>query len=65
MNVQPIKPTFLTQWEESGWTCYLFGNRPGGMGMIYKPAKGSVPNAFVRLMMRVCLGCLWVKTEDV
>jgi hypothetical protein len=62
-TVKNEKPVFLTEWEPSGWTCYLFGNRPGGMGLVYKPSKGSVPNWFVRWMMRVTLDYLWVKEE--
>jgi hypothetical protein len=51
----------ITQPKLSNWTCYLFGNCPGGMGMVYTPAEGQVPNRFVRFMMRICLGCTWVK----
>lgn len=47
--------------EPSNWKCYMFGNKPGGIGMIYIPAKGQVPNFFIRWMMKVCLGCTWVK----
>ena len=46
--------------EPSGWVCYLWGNKPGGSGMAYYPAKGHVPNAFVRFMMKVCFACTWV-----
>jgi hypothetical protein len=49
--------------DPSNWKCYMFGNRPGGSGMVYYPAKGMVPNAFVRFMMRICFGCVWVKSE--
>jgi hypothetical protein len=49
--------------KTSNYTCYMFGNRPGGSGMIYKPAEGQVPNRFVRFMMRICFGCLWVKND--
>jgi len=52
---------FIKQPKQSNWTCYLFGNRPGGMGMCYTPVEGQVPNRFVRFMMRICLGCTWVK----
>ena len=51
----------IKQPKLSNWTCYLFGNRPGGMGMVYTPVEGQVPNRFVRFMMRICLGCTWVK----
>lgn len=47
--------------EYSAWQCYLFGNRPGGGGMVWRPPKGREPNAFVRFMMRVCFDCLWIK----
>ena len=53
--------TINFQPECSDWTCYMFGNRPDGKGIIYYPAKGQVPNRFVRFMMRICFDCLWVK----
>jgi hypothetical protein len=46
---------------QSDWTCYLFGNKPGGAGIVYSPTKDKVPNVFVRWMMKLCLGCTWVK----
>ena len=49
--------------KPSNYTCYMFGNRPGGSGIIYNPAEGQVPNRFVRFMMRICFGCLWVKND--
>ena len=51
----------IKQPKQSNYTCYMFGNRPGGMGMVYTPVEGQVPNRFVRFMMRICLGCTWVK----
>jgi len=45
----------------SNWKCYLFGNRPGGNGIMYVPSEGRVPNRFVRFMMRICFDCLWVE----
>ena len=59
--------TFLminNQPEGSDRKCYMFGNRPDGLGIIYAPAKGQVPNRFVRFMMKVCFDCLWVKEEN-
>ena len=59
--------TFLminNQPERSDWKCYMFGNRPDGIGIIYTPAKGQVPNRFVRFMMKVCFDCLWVKEDN-
>ena len=53
----------IKQPKQSNYTCYMFGNRPGGMGMVYTPVEGQVPNRFVRFMMRICLGCTWVKTN--
>ena len=47
----------------SNWTCYMFGNRPGGVGIMYTPEEGRVPNRFVRFMMRVCFDCKWVKND--
>lgn len=51
--------------ERSDWSCYLFGNKPGGVGIVYVPAKDQVPNWFVRWMMKICLGCTWVKKDTV
>jgi hypothetical protein len=50
--------------QDPDWQCYLFGNKPGGHGIVYFPSKGQVPNWFVRWMMKVCLGCTWVKKEQ-
>lgn len=47
--------------EQSEWVCYMFGNKPDGMGMRYIPSVGNVPNVFVRFMMRICFGCTWIK----
>jgi hypothetical protein len=55
------KYEFLRGSEPSRWTCYMFGNRPGGMGIVYTPRLGNEPNWFARWMMRVCFDCLWVK----
>ena len=50
--------------EQSEWQCYLFGNRPGGVGMVYRPSKGMEPSWFVRWMMKICFDCLWVKEKE-
>ena len=48
--------------EHSEWACYMFGTRPGDRnGFVYLPTKENVPNWFVRLMMKIFLGCTWVK----
>ncbi len=49
--------------EQSEWTCYMFGNKPGGVGLIYTPRKGGETNWFVRWMMRICFDCMWVKKK--
>jgi hypothetical protein len=49
--------------EYSDWQCYMWGNRPGGVGIVYRPNKGTEPNWFVRWMMKVCFDCLWVKDK--
>jgi len=59
----PKSYAFTLTPEQSQWQCYLFGNRPGGVGMIYRPSKGQEPSWFVRWMMRVCFDCLWVKDK--
>jgi hypothetical protein len=53
--------TFTLTPEQSEWQCYLFGNRPGGVGIVYRPSKGKEPNWFVRWMMKICFDCTWVK----
>jgi hypothetical protein len=58
---KPREYAFLMTPEQSEWQCYLFGNRPGGMGIVYRPNKGKEPNWFVRWMMKICFDCLWVK----
>jgi len=61
---KPSEYAFLSTPEYSEWQCYMFGNRPGGTGIVYRPAKGKVPNLFVRWMMRICFDCLWVKDKS-
>ena len=47
--------------EPSEWRCYMFGNVPGGCGMVYRPSKGTEPSAFVRWMMKIFFACTWIK----
>lgn len=47
--------------EFDEWKVYLFGNKPHGASFIYRPLRGHVPNWFIRWMMKICLGCTWVK----
>lgn len=58
------KYTFNVLPEQSEWVCYLWGNRPGLTGMIYRPNKGKEPNWFVRWMMHICFDCLWIKEKQ-
>jgi hypothetical protein len=57
----PKEYAFHRTPELSEWSCYMFGNRPGGGGIVYRPNKGKEPNWFVRWMMKICFDCLWVK----
>ena len=52
---------FIKTPELSEWQCYMFGNVPGGSGIVYRPIKGMEPNFFVRWMMKICFDCTWVK----
>jgi len=61
VNISTDNTFFIHQPKYSNWKCYLFGNRPGGNGIMYVPSEGRVPNRFVRFMMRICFDCLWVK----
>ena len=47
----------------SNWKCYLFGCYPSNNGLVYQPVEGQVPNWFIRWMMKICLGCVWVKIK--
>lgn len=55
--------TFIKPPERSEWQCYMFGNRPGSIGMIYRPDKGREPSWLARWFMRVCFDCMWVKDK--
>ena len=59
----PYTSSYIHIPKKSNYICYMFGARPGGMGMVYTPVEGQVPNRFVRFMMRICLGCTWVKRD--
>jgi hypothetical protein len=54
------KSVIINEFTPSGWTCYLFGGDQIN-GLTWKPAKGKVPNVFVRWMMKLCFACTWVK----
>ena len=53
----------LHSYEASGWVCHLFGG-DGMTGIAYRPAKGQVPNLFVRWLMKVCFACTWIKDVE-
>ncbi len=57
-------PTLLKLPKPSSWKRYMFGNRPGGTGIVYCPSEGRVPNRFVRWMMRLCFDCVWQFEEQ-
>ena len=66
---EPIPSIYIPNYKDtfpkpSKWACYMFGNRPGGRGITYIPSSGTVPNRFVRFMMRICFDCLWVREDD-
>ena len=63
LDISTENTIVFNQPNLSGWKCYLFGNRPGGIGITYTPVEGQVPNRFVRFMMRICFDCLWVKEK--
>jgi len=60
-----MNTTILNNETSLEWKCYLFGSTPGQPGsFIYTPAKNNIPNFFIRYMMKVCLGCVWVKNKS-
>lgn len=59
IKLYKIKP----EPERSSWKCYMFGNRPGDVGIIYVPLKGKEPNIFVRWMMLICFDSLWINEK--
>lgn len=59
-----MESTKLKIVKPSEWKCYLFGSKPEDIhGMIYQPVKGNVPNLLIRYLMKICLGCTWVKNN--
>lgn len=52
---------FLSAPDYSEWYCYLFGNKPGDFGLVWRPLAGKEPNWFWRKMQYVFFGNLWVK----
>jgi hypothetical protein len=52
----------IKQPEYSNWQCYMYGGKPeSSYNTIYRPTVETLPNRFVRYMMKICLGCTWVK----
>lgn len=53
----------ISQPELSKWTCYMFGTKPWDpvKSFVYIPLRGYEPNWFVRIMMKICFDCTWVK----
>lgn len=63
VNISIDNEFFINGPKYSNYKCYLFGNRPGGTGIVYTPQEGRVPNRFVRFMMFLFLDCLWVEEK--
>ena len=58
------EPINIQMLMYSKWQCYLFGTKPGeSHAFIFQPLEGQEPNWFIRWMMKVCLGCTWVKVK--
>ena len=64
MDDSKVEHSTLNIPEYGPWVCYMFGNRPGKSGIVFRPEKGNEPNRFVRFMMLICFDCLWVKEND-
>ena len=62
-NDEPACSTSVIMPIMSEWTCYLFGNKPGGDGLVWCPEKGCVPNFLARYFMAIFLGCHWVREK--
>lgn len=56
----PDCPDEIVVPELSDWECYLFGGTDEH-GIAYRPTRNELPNRFIRWMMKICLGCTWVK----
>lgn len=60
----PIEPALEPAPELSDkWICYLFGGNERA-GFSYVPPKNYEPNICVRIMMRLCFDCRWVKKGE-
>jgi hypothetical protein len=55
--------TMRPNYVPSDWTCHLFGGTSTFATITWRPAKGQVPNRFVRWMMRICFACTWIKDQ--
>lgn len=50
--------------KEPEWNCYLYGAKPGQLGVIIlRVDKGDEPNIVVRFFMKHLLGCTWVRNK--
>jgi hypothetical protein len=59
----PYRFSTIRQPEMSEWQCYLFGGKPDGFHITWRPHKGKEPNWFWRKMQWLILGNLWVKDK--
>jgi len=60
MEEQEINYDLNIPKQSKTWECWLFGSK-SSMGFVYHPSEGDIPNPFIRWMMKVFLGCRWVR----
>ena len=52
--------------EPSDWHCFLLGDMKTISGsLVWRPAKGTEPNWFHRMMQELCFGIKWRKVISV
>lgn len=59
----PFLATSICQPKNSPWRARLLGS-PGNPGqVVFQPLEGCEPNAFHRMMQRLCFGIVWSKVD--
>jgi hypothetical protein len=53
----PVNFTIIQPSPLSDWKCEI--SSPNGL--VFRPVRGAEPNAFHRLMQRLCFGFKWVR----
>lgn len=56
-----IEDRFIVGKSAADWECEMFGM--GKSGIVVRPLKGDVPNAFHRFMQRLFFGNKWVRVR--